>query len=143
MKHYYPDVPGIGNVAVSRHAQDRLAEDGISEREFEAVLLRGDSVPEGQDILWRQKDGIRLVILLKPEPFRGATLVKTAYRIEPKPRRPRKRARRRWARRSDSRPSGIGSTFWAATRISAHCGLSLIVDALLTPAHTATSEIAK
>ena len=82
MKHYYPDVPGIGNVAVSRHAQDRLAEDGISEREFEAVLLRGDSVPEGQDILWRQKDGIRLVILLKPEPFRGATLVKTAYRIE-------------------------------------------------------------
>src|SRR6187200_2142571 len=83
MKHYYPDVPGIGNVAVSRHAQDRLAGDGISEREFEAVLLRGDSVPEGQDILWRQKDGIRLVILLKPEPFRGATLVKTAYRIEP------------------------------------------------------------
>jgi hypothetical protein len=36
MKHYYPNVPGIGNVAVSRHAQDRLAEDGISEREFEA-----------------------------------------------------------------------------------------------------------
>ena len=83
MKHYYPNVPGLGNVAVSRHAQDRLAEDGISEREFEAVLLRGDSVPEGQDIVWRQKDGIRLVILLKPEPFRGATLVKTAYRIEP------------------------------------------------------------
>jgi hypothetical protein len=40
-------------------------------------------VPEGQDILWRQKDGVRLVILLKPEPFRGATLVKTGYRIEP------------------------------------------------------------
>ena len=60
MKHYYANVPGIGNVALSRHAQDRLAEDGISEREFEAVLLRGDSVPEGQDILWRQKDGIRL-----------------------------------------------------------------------------------
>jgi len=83
MKHYYANVPDIGNVAVSRHAQDRLAEDGISERKFEAALLRGDSVPEGQEILWRQKDGVPLVILLKPEPFRGATLVKTAYRIEP------------------------------------------------------------
>ena len=47
MKHYYANVPGLGNVAVSRYAQDRLAEDGISEREFEAVLLRGDSVPRG------------------------------------------------------------------------------------------------
>ena len=83
IKHYYANVPDIGNVAVSRHAQNRLAEDGISERKFEAALLRGDSVPEGQEILWRQKDGVPLVILLKPEPFRGATLVKTAYRIEP------------------------------------------------------------
>ena len=29
MDHYFPDVPGLGNVAVSRHAQARMAEDGI------------------------------------------------------------------------------------------------------------------
>jgi hypothetical protein len=30
MKHYYANVPGIGNVVLSRHAQDRLADGGIS-----------------------------------------------------------------------------------------------------------------
>ena len=82
MKHYFPDVPGIGNVAVSRHAQERLAEDGVSEHEFEDALFNGETVPEGADTIWRQKDGVRLIILLKPTPFRGATLVKTAFRIE-------------------------------------------------------------
>jgi hypothetical protein len=80
VKHYFPDVPGIGNVAVSRHAQARLAEDNISERVFERVLMRGDSILEGHDVMIRQGEGIRIVILLKPTPFRGATLVKSIHR---------------------------------------------------------------
>ena len=39
-------------------------------------------VPDGQDILWRERDGLRLVILTNPTPNRGAKLVKTVYRVQ-------------------------------------------------------------
>jgi hypothetical protein len=81
MDHYFPDVPGLGNVAVSRHAQERMATDHISEQAFLDALLNGDEVPDGPEVLWRQKEGIRVVILPRPTPFRGAMLVKTVYRI--------------------------------------------------------------
>jgi hypothetical protein len=81
MQHYYPDVPGLGNVAVSRHAQERMREDGISEDEFRDALLSGETIPDGQDVLWREKHGIRIVILRTPTPFRRAMLAKTAYRV--------------------------------------------------------------
>jgi len=81
MDHYFPNVPQLGNVAVSRHAQDRMREDGISEAAFRDVLATGDIVPDGQDVVWREKDGIRIVILRRPEPFSGAMLAKTVYRI--------------------------------------------------------------
>ena len=82
MEHYFPNVPGLGNVALSRHAQDRMREDGISEVAFRDVLMNGDTVPDGQDVVWREKDGIRIVILRRPEPFSGAMLAKTVYRID-------------------------------------------------------------
>jgi hypothetical protein len=82
MEHYFPNVPGLGNVAVSRHAQDRMREDGIAEYTFQDVLMNGATIPDGQDVIWREKDGIRIVILRRPEPFMGAMLAKTVYRIE-------------------------------------------------------------
>ena len=82
MKHYYENVPGLGNVAISRHAQERLREDGISEAELEDALLRGDTIPDGQDVVWRQRAGVRVVILRRPEPFSGAMLAKTIYRVQ-------------------------------------------------------------
>ena len=82
MEHYFPNVPELGNVAVSRHAQDRMREDGISEAAFRDVLTTGEIVPDGQDVVWREKDGIRIVILRRPEPFAGAMLAKTVYRID-------------------------------------------------------------
>ena len=82
MEHYFPDVPGLGNVAVSRHAQDRMAQDGISEEDFRDALMRGDTIPDGQDIIWREKDGVRVVILRRPTPFNGAMLAKTVYRFK-------------------------------------------------------------
>ena len=39
-------------------------------------------IADGQDVVWREKDGIRIVILRKPEPFAGAMLAKTVYRID-------------------------------------------------------------
>ena len=84
MNHFYRDVPKLGNVAVSRHAQQRVEEEGISQEAFDRVLLtptRPDT-PDGADILWRERDGIRLVILTNPTPNTGAKLVKTVYRIE-------------------------------------------------------------
>ena len=81
MEHYFPDVPGLGNVAVSRHAQSRMQSDLISSDAFQDALFNGETVPDGADVVWRQKNGIRIVILRHPEPFRGALLVKTVYRI--------------------------------------------------------------
>lgn len=82
VEHYFPDVPGLGNVAVSRHAQERMAQDGISEEDFRDALMHGQTIPDGQDIVWREKDGVRVVILRRPTPFKGAMLAKTVYRIQ-------------------------------------------------------------
>jgi hypothetical protein len=85
MKHYYADVKGLGNVAVSRHAQARMADDGITQEIFERALLspiRPDG-QDGMDIVWRERDGLRIVILTDPTPNMGAVLVKTVYRVIP------------------------------------------------------------
>lgn len=81
MEHYYARVPRLGNVAVSRHAQDRMLAEGISESAFEAVLYRGHLIPDGPNITFIERDGIRLVLECHPKPFRGAGLIKTAFRI--------------------------------------------------------------
>lgn len=84
MNHYYPNVAGIGNIAVSRHAQSRMEAAGISQEQFDLALLSPDKeVPDGQDVVWRERNGLRIVILTNPVPFRGAKLVKTAYFIKP------------------------------------------------------------
>lgn len=84
MEHFYRNVVGLGNVAVSRHAQARIKEEGIPVAAFEHALLwpSQPDVQDGQDILWREHNGLRLVILLHPTPDRGAVLVKTVYRVQ-------------------------------------------------------------
>lgn len=82
MEHFYRNVPKLGHVAVSRHAQSQCEEHGISEDDFRRTLLEGRDTPDGQHILWRERGGVRLVIELYPTPNRGARLVKTVYRIE-------------------------------------------------------------
>jgi hypothetical protein len=83
MKHFYENVPKLGNVAVSRHAQARMMTDGISQEAFDKALLSpaGPDIPDGMDVLWRQREGVRIVILTKPVPDVGAKLVKTVYRV--------------------------------------------------------------
>jgi hypothetical protein len=84
MKHFYRDVKGLGNVAVSRHAQARMEADGISQEAFDRTLLdptRPD-VRDGAEVVWRERDGLRLVILTNPTPNVGAVLVKTVYRVQ-------------------------------------------------------------
>lgn len=81
-KYYFEDVPGVGNVAVSRHAQERAESEGITNRAFEQALLNGATIPEGPGVLWRELNGIRLVILTRPDPYRGAALVKTCFRVQ-------------------------------------------------------------
>ena len=83
MGHFFRDVKGLGNVAVSRHAQDRMRRDSIAPETFESVLLnpaRPDRM-DGMDVLWREGKGIRIVILTNPTPNVGAKLVKTVYRV--------------------------------------------------------------
>ncbi len=82
--HFYRDVPGLGNIAVSRHAQARMIAEGITQKEFDRTLLMPEEsdIPEGNDILWRQRHGVRIVIITDPTPNVGAMLVKTVFRIE-------------------------------------------------------------
>ncbi len=84
MKHFYRNVRGLGNVAVSRHAQARLDEEGISQETFDKALLEPTEpdVYDGLDVFWRERDGVRIVVLLKPTPNHGAVVVKTAFRVE-------------------------------------------------------------
>lgn len=83
MEHFYQNVRGLGNVAVSRHAQERMERKGVTPKLFEKVLLSlaSKDVPDGQDVVFREGDGLRIVILTNPHPNRGAKLVKTVYRI--------------------------------------------------------------
>jgi hypothetical protein len=41
MKHFYRDVKGLGNVAVSRHAQARMEDEGVSQELFDRVEVYG------------------------------------------------------------------------------------------------------
>jgi hypothetical protein len=82
MKHYFENVPGIGNVAISRHAQTRAVEDSISEATFADALVNGSTIPDGHGVVWREKNGVRIVIVKRPEPFRGAALATTAFRVK-------------------------------------------------------------
>lgn len=80
MGFFYEDAPGLGNVAISRHAQERMRAEGISDRVLVDVLWNGSDRPDG-NATWREKSGVRLVIV-RPDPFRGAMLVVTAFRIQ-------------------------------------------------------------
>ena len=84
MKHFYRDVPRLGNVAVSRHAQARMEADGISQEVFDKALFEPThpDVPDGMDILWRERNGLRIVIITNPTPNTGAKLVMTVYRVQ-------------------------------------------------------------
>lgn len=81
-QHYYPDVPKLGNIALTRHAQARLDEEGITDEQFYKVLAApSKQAQEGFDIQWHEGNGFRIVILLNPTPATGAKLVKTVYRV--------------------------------------------------------------
>jgi len=79
---YFPNVDRLGNVAVTRHAQDKLKTDNISVSVFKNVLFTGNVLDEGFDVKWIEGKGIRIVVI-KPTPFAGALLVKTVYKIKP------------------------------------------------------------
>jgi len=84
MQYYYEAVPGLGNVAISRHAQDAIEKGIVTHHEFEDTLLHPirEDLLEGFNVVWREKGGVRLVILKKPTPYKGACLVKTVFRIK-------------------------------------------------------------
>lgn len=83
-KHFYRDVPRLGNVAVSRHAQSQMIAAGIPQEAFDKALLMPTKpdISDGADILWRERDGVRIVILANPTPNTGAKLVKTVFRVK-------------------------------------------------------------
>ena len=83
MEHFYRDVPGLGHVAVSRHALSNMEALALTDDMFRRLLFEPErEIPDGLDVMYRERGGIRAVILLYPTPNRGARLVKTVYRVE-------------------------------------------------------------
>jgi hypothetical protein len=82
-EHFYRDVKGLGNVAVSRHAQANMDRQGISQELFERVLLSPSKpdVQEDLNTIWREGENIRLIVI-NPTPNTGARLVKTVFRVK-------------------------------------------------------------
>ncbi len=91
MRHYWRNVPALidgahpGNVALSRHAQQQAERAGISEDMVHDALYTPDKkdLPDSQGVVFRERGVIRLVVVLRPEPFRGASLVTTIIRKQP------------------------------------------------------------
>lgn len=81
MTHYYRNVPGLGNVVLSRHAQERAADLRITDAEVEHALFHGLEMPDGQTTIWKNGPNVRLVIII-PTPNRGARLCTTMFRIQ-------------------------------------------------------------
>lgn len=84
MQFFYTDVPRLGRVAVSRHAQARIQEQNIPEELFRKTLLRPGKpdIPDTEGVVWRESNGLRIVVVTKPVPDRGTMVVKTVYRIQ-------------------------------------------------------------
>ena len=61
-----------------------MEREGVPPDVFERTLLHPTKpdVADGMDVLWREREGLRIVILTHPMPNRGSKLVKTVYRIE-------------------------------------------------------------
>ncbi len=85
MQHYYPNVPGLGNVALSRHAQARAAEENFTDVTIRETLFNphGEDIPDGNNVVFRNRGLTRLVINKRPTPFRGAALVTTIIKLKP------------------------------------------------------------
>jgi hypothetical protein len=90
MRWYYEEVPGLGPVVVSRHAQAKMAEDGVPEEVFrEALFDMLSEAREGFDVVRREARGVRVIIEMEPDGRpptiaggRRCRLVKTVYRVE-------------------------------------------------------------
>lgn len=84
MPNLYENVPQLGNVTVSRCAQAKMVQDGIPQATFDKVLLQPirPDIPAGTDVVWRERDGLRIIVHMNPTPNTGAKLVISVYRVQ-------------------------------------------------------------
>lgn len=75
MKFYYQKVDGLGDIGVSRIAQNQAYQAAISDRDFEAALYRGEIRKEGFTRVYRELNDIRLRIDYSAESFKGIGMV--------------------------------------------------------------------
>jgi hypothetical protein len=84
MKHFYRDVPRFGNVAVSCTRRPAWRRTASLKKVFDKALFEPTrpDVPDGMDILWRERNGLRIVIITNPTPNTEAKLLKTVYCVQ-------------------------------------------------------------
>lgn len=80
----YRSVPELGTVKLTAHVYGNMEKHRISKDEFERVLLEPirEDIPDGMNVVRRERDGIRLIIQLKPYPDSNTKLVTTVYRVD-------------------------------------------------------------
>lgn len=78
--HYYSGVPGLGNVAVTHHARSRAEALKVDEAAFLAAL-GGRETPDAGHVVWREANGVRVIVNRRPEPFSGAAVAITVMRV--------------------------------------------------------------
>src|SRR5262245_56966154 len=85
-RYFYKNIPKLGSVAISRHALSQLDAQDISQVDFELVLRdEKNQVEEGRDVVIRSGQGMRIVILLHPQPYKGERLVVSVHKDKPTP----------------------------------------------------------
>jgi hypothetical protein len=84
MESVFVNVMSLGNAHIGRDALKNLRKEAISEEQFRKVLFqpRQPDIPSGQNIVHREGDGLRIVILLKPTPYLGSAEITMIHRIE-------------------------------------------------------------
>ncbi len=85
MNHFYRAVPGLGNVALSRHDQAKAEKEGFGDDMIRETLWNpdGEDIPDGLHVVFRDRGPVRLVVNRKPDPPRGAALVTTIIHVKP------------------------------------------------------------
>lgn len=80
--NWFLKVPRFGNLALSKQAIVKIADEKISDEQLWDVVYNGTDRSDETDIVLREKDGVRLVIDLKTTPFKDAKVVVTAFRMK-------------------------------------------------------------
>ncbi len=80
--NWFADVPGLGNVALTRSALAQISKCKVSDQQLWDALYHGHDVDgTGAALRQREKDGITVSVNMNPTPFKDANLIIGVTRV--------------------------------------------------------------